>query len=312
MGLILFLLQTAVVWGEGAYPIGTLVPAQALIAGMWAFFLVFMPYLDNKAGAGLATLRPALTTGEEVYARLRYQLTTLPAVPTLLASVGGVGFVVVVSEGLGKPESLEALAGSPISQAVIYLVYVSVWWVFGAFMYHTIHQLRMINLTYSKHTRVNLFRMTPLSAFSMLTAITAVSLAATTYSWYGLNPAMLHDPVALGIALPITLVALAAFAWPLYGVHRLLVQEKVRLLDESSLRLEAAIEGLHARVDSGDLQGVEELNYAISSLEMEQHALARIPTWPWQPETVRLLATALVLALVLLVAQVVLQFFTGR
>ena len=54
-----------------------------------------------------------------------------------------------------------------------------------------------------------------------------------------------------------------------------------------------------------------DLNMAIASLEIEQKALSRIPTWPWQPETVRLLATALLLPLVLLLAQVILQFFAG-
>ncbi len=73
----------------------------------------------------------------------------------------------------------------------------------------------------------------------------------------------------------------------------------------------AALAELHERVDSGDLQGVEDLNSAIASLEIERQALSRIPTWPWQPETVRLLATALVLPLVLLLAQVVLQVLTG-
>ena len=152
--------------------------------------------------------------------------------------------------------------------------------------------------------------MGPLYAFSSITAITAVSLTVTTYSWYFLNPGMLRDPVALGIALPITLVGLAVFVWPLLGIHRLLVNEKERLLEESSRRLEAAVVDLHQRVDSGELEGMMDLNMAIGAVEMEQTALSRIPTWPWQPETVRLLATALVLPLVLLLAQLVLQFFT--
>ena len=152
--------------------------------------------------------------------------------------------------------------------------------------------------------------MGPLYAFSSITAITAVSLTATTYSWYFLNPGMLHDPVALAIALPITLLGLAIFVWPLLGIHQLLVNEKERLLEEGSQRLEAATVELHQRVDRGELEGMMDLNMAIGALEIEHQALSRIPTWPWQPETLRLLATALVLPLVLLLAQVVVQFFT--
>jgi hypothetical protein len=39
------------------------------------------------------------------------------------------------------------------------------------------------------------------------------------------------------------------------------------------------------RMDSGELEGMTDLNMAIASLEIEQSALNRIPTWPWQPET---------------------------
>ena len=34
---------------------------------------------------------------------------------------------------------------------------------------------------------------------------------------------------------------MATFVWPLLGIHQLLVEEKGRLLDECSLRMEAAI-----------------------------------------------------------------------
>ena len=151
--------------------------------------------------------------------------------------------------------------------------------------------------------------MRPLYAFSSVTAITAVSLTVTTYSWYFLNPGMLRDPVALAIALPITLLGVAIFVWPVLGIHRLLVNEKERLLEECSQRLEAATVELHQRVDGGQLEGMMDLNMAIGGLEIEHQAVSRIPTWPWQPETLRLLATALILPLVLLLAQIALQFF---
>jgi hypothetical protein len=90
-----------------------------------------------------------------------------------------------------------------------------------------------------------------------------------------------------------------------------LVEEKERLLGEAALRFEAAIAGLHQRMDSGKLEGMTDLNMAIASLELEQNALNRIPTWPWQPETVRWLVTALVLPLGLWIIQFVLQRVLG-
>ena len=86
-------------------------------------------------------------------------------------------------------------------------------------------------------------------------------------------------------------------------MHRAL--EVVR--DAASLRFEAAVRELHKRVDTGQLEGMTDLNMALASLEIEQNAIKQIPTWPWQPETVRWLATALVLPLALWLIQFVTQ-----
>ena len=49
----------------------------------------------------------------------------------------------------------------------------------------------------------------------------------------------------------------------------------------------------------------------MTNLEIEQKALRRISTWPWQPETVRWLVTALVLPLGLWLVQYFLQRVLG-
>lgn len=90
------------------------------------------------------------------------------------------------------------------------------------------------------------------------------------------------------------------------NTHSVLVEAKdVELkrvrdgLASASQRLEAATSELRRRVYGGDLQGMQDLNYAIASLAIEQKMVAKVPTWPWQPETVRLVVAALVLPLLL-------------
>ena len=264
--------------------------------------------MDSKASTALTTLLPALKASEEEYNRLHYQVTTLPARPTLLASLATVIIITLMTVTLGAPSHYEAVAAaSPIWAAHLFLICMIGWWFYGALLYHTIHQLRVINHIYTKHVSINLFRMSPLYAFCGLTAFTAVSLTVPPYGWLAINPETLYDPISIGISLLITVLALATFVWPVLGIHRLLVEEKGRLLDEGSLRLEAAIVELHQRVDSGKLEGMMDLNMTIAGLEMEHAALSRIPTWPWQPETVRLLVTALVLPLGLWIVEIVLQ-----
>ena len=312
IGLVVLSLQAIVLWVEGAFPIGTFLPVQGFLAGVIAFWLALLRYLDERAGAALTTLRPALKANEEEYRQLRYQVTTLPARPTLLASLAIlISFTVMEQVVPGfTPSSLDTLAASPVSSALLYFISRLLWWIFGTFIYHTVHQLRVINRIFTRHTRINVFRMRPLYTFSSVTALTAVSLTVIPYAWRAMNPAPLTI-TTIWIMFPITALALVSFVWPLLGLHRLLVEEKGRLLDEASLRLEAAIVELHQQMDSGRLEGMEDLNNAMANLEIEQNALNAIPTWPWQPETVRLLVTALALPLGLWIAQFVLQRILG-
>jgi hypothetical protein len=86
-----------------------------------------------------------------------------------------------------------------------------------------------------------------------------------------------------------------------------LVEEKTRTQNEAALRFEAVVAELHQRVDNGHLEGMDALNDAISSLQVERDALKATPTWPWAPETVRLLITALALPLGLWLIQFLVQ-----
>jgi hypothetical protein len=181
--LVLVLLQNVTLWGEGAYPAGTFLPNHTAIAALIPFLLALSHFLDSRAGAALATLRPAMEVGEEEYRRLRYQLATLPAFPTLLVSLIGVASIVMLNVMLDSFGDFGGLGAFPISRTLIYLMYVGAWWVVAAFLYHTIHQLRTINLIYTHHTRVNLFKMRPLYGLSGVTALTGVSLTAITYGW---------------------------------------------------------------------------------------------------------------------------------
>jgi hypothetical protein len=307
VGLVLLLVQTTVLWIEGAYPVGTFLPIHLGSAAGIAYLLALIPWLDNTAATALSDLQPVLKTSEEEYDQLRHQLTTLRARPTLLASLVSVVFVVLLDQlGLVMTD-LQAVAGYPVSERLLYVIYLLGWWISGAFFYHTIHQLRLINRIHTDLTRVDLFRIRPLYAFSRLTALTAASLTLTLYIDIAIQPGVLYDPRVIGMASIIVVLAVVTFVWPLLGVHRLLVEEKERLLAQNSQLLEAQVFELHQRLNSGNLEGMDKLNPAIASLQIEQNTLSRIPTWPWKPETVRLLITALLFPLGVWIAQLVLQ-----
>ena len=133
LGVALFLAQAIVLWVEGAFPSGTL-PAFGYLAGAIAFILALFHYLDEWAGGALATLRPALNTGEQGYSELHYQLTKLPARSTLLASLAVLTTVLLTEVIGGGPYRLDALDTFPISANLLRVLYLLCWWVWGAFI----------------------------------------------------------------------------------------------------------------------------------------------------------------------------------
>jgi len=63
------------------------------------------------------------------------------------------------------------------------------------------------------------------------------------------------------------------------------------------------------RVDATNLRDMDALNKAIASLEIERNLLNRIPTWPWQPESLRTVIVALLLPIFVWLAQQLLSRF---
>lgn len=312
LGLVLLLFQSSILWIEGIDPIGTFHPVQVFFSGMIPFLLAMFHYLDEWAGSALATLRPDLTVNEEKYQELHYLITTFPMGSTILASLVMLALGYLTDLIAGEPYLPQGFASSLYSASVSRILYFTCWLLMGAYIYHTIQQLRSINLIYTRYTDVNLFRLRPLYAFSNLSAFTAGSFAVIIYGWLLVNPSFqLSDPVLLVWVLIFILAALVTFAWPQMGMHRIQVAEQDRLLDEVYIRLESTISKLHEELDKGELQDMEELNFAISSLETEINTLKRIRTWPWEPETLQILVTALALPLGLWLIQLIVERLFG-
>ena len=312
LGLILLLVQGVVLWVEGAFSFPHFDRAHAFLAAAIPYMLAMIHYFDGRAGAALAGMRPALKATEKEYDEILLQLTTLPSGPTLLAGLVAFGCALLLEALGGEPYHLPALDTVRISANLFRFLWLILWWNFGTFVYHTFHQLGLIDRIYTKHTRINLFRMKGLYDFSNLAALTAGSLAVLPIGFMFANPSVDRtDPAMLGTVLVVQFIAVLTFIWPQLGIHRLQIEEKERLRGEANQRLEVTIVDLHQRIDSGNLEGMTDLNMAIASLGTERNVLDNIPTWPWEPEVVRLLITALALPLGLWVIQLLLQSALG-
>lgn len=309
IALILVLVQAATLWMEGIHPSDRFIVNHGTLTVMGVLFFALVHYLDSEAKRALRALRPAMAprVDDEQYGKLEFRLATLPALPTLLVCLAVVTAAVLTNLFSAPPETLKEVTSSPAATSVTYAMYLLTWWMVATFVYHTIHQLQTINHIYTDHTQINLYRTSPLYALSRVTALTAASLTIPTYAWLAINPDLLAEPIAIAIFVVITALALVVFVLPMMGIHRLLVEEKARMQNDAALRFEAVAGELHQRIDSGNLEGMDALNDAISSLKVERDALKAAPTWPWPPETVRLLVTALALPLGLWLIQFVVQ-----
>lgn len=185
------------------------------------------------------------------------------------------------------------------------LIYVLV----GVLIYHTLHQLRMVNEIYTKHTRINLFQLGPLYSLSSLTALTAIGIGIPTYLWFQINilsadSSYLSDifqTIVLGIVIVVTFIS------PLLGAHSLLEKEKQRLNDEVARRMEATIARLHKQIDNDVLDDRAALKETLDGLVTEQGVIQKLRTWPWRTETVGGLGLAFLLPILIWVVQRVLE-----
>ena len=295
-------LETAVKFADGTYP-ARFHPWHLVLALTGVYYLALIHWLDRMAARILAAFRPIMAVDDATYARLAYELTTLPARPTLGFCAGWTtwGLLALAS---GSTTLFQALAvyTSPLADVVELALWAFVWWVGGTLIYHTVHQLSLVSRILTTHTRIDLFALQPLYAFSRLTAVTALGFMLVPYAWFSAAPDMLTGTTApLAVIMVLVNVALVAstFGWPLWGVHRLLVAEQRSWQGALRARMRATILDLQQCIDSGDRAASTQFKDILDGLVAAEAALDKIPTWPWNPGTLRGLAGAVLLPLIL-------------
>lgn len=306
--VLLFGLQVLSLWVEGFFESFSSEPAPIFISLATPYMLALINSFNRIASNAIKKMRPGMKASDEEFTHLEYQLTTLPAIPTILAGLLGISCIFLIEGLSGEPYRPPSIASYTISATIFRILYGILWGVFGTLLYHTFHQLRLIGRIYTRYTNINLFRMKDLYIFSNLIALTAVCIALLPIGFLLANPwASWNEPVVFATVLVVQSIALGAFIWPHVGIHRLQVAEKERLQVEANQRYETAINLLHKRVDDGEIEGSMDMNMTLGSLTSELKMIEKIPTWPWQPETLRLLISALALPLGLWFIQFFLQ-----
>ena len=298
VGLLLSLTRSIVGWVDGSYPAGTFFHIHVFDGLFPLYFLFVIHYLDDLAGRALADYRPKLT-GDTGYDELRYRLTTMPAAWTLVVSLFGFALGAVYLQIFLSPKDLHISKyfTSPTSVVVDTTLSGLLGLMMVLFAWHTIRQLRMISRIYTHHTTVSIFDVGALYALSRVTAVTAVALLFFSYIYLAFYANgqiySVSNVVVLGVIL---LVAVLTFILPLWGAHRLLQKDRSRRIGDIGRHIETAANALHAQVDAAPSSAdMDHLNNALNGLISERTLVSKASTWPWEPEAVRAVITAVLL-----------------
>ncbi len=293
----------------GMPPFASNLTEPALGSFMLAFPAFLTHTLNRSADGAFADFEPALRAPQEA-PLLRYRLTTAPAIPSLLSSLVGAGFgVLLVVVSPATRGFSEAMYGPALS---VFFFAALAYFINSHFAYRLVYQLAQVSRIYAGHARVRLSDLAPHFALSRMTSRAAIA-ATLVVTGYMVGFAQVGDPtLAVAILLPNLALAVAAFVLPLTGAHRLLEAERNHWRREATQKLEAAVSELHQVIERGEFAAVPPVKDAISALDIELTRLARIPTWPWNPGTLRgVVATVFLPVAIWLVQFLLQQVLTG-
>ena len=311
-GLLTYAAYLAIKWWDGSVPSGTYPRVAAVVIGSMFYYVALLDHLNKVASGAMSRFRPASDASDEMLAALEFRLTNMPSRMLWAATVVGLVFgsltLIAAWQGLMYAEANPFTSAPAVLLETAVVLGLSVFLL--VFVAHTVQQLRTINILYTRYTKIDLFDLNPVYAFSQLSARTAIGVILLQIFWQTGESWMAVDAVTLLTGAAVILLAIATFVWPLQGLNRLLVEEKRRLKSAAGQRLKTSIESFNRCVDEGELETIDKQAKAIEGADLETRIVDRIPTWPWQPETLRSVTGAVLLPIfVWLVTRLLEQVF---
>lgn len=311
LGAVVVFIHACIKWIDGSYPVGEFVGRIILADVSFVYALGLLHYLDVWAVEALDNFRRVMQIDEGEFQALKRRFTTLPPWPTVVFALVGAayGAYSLLTMGEGQKQAARFFS-SPAASVVEALFFVLTYLGAGVVIYHSVRQLFMVSRIYSRYTQVDLYDLAPIYALASLAGRTAVGVLIITYAWFFVNISV----VTLGVTSSADVVVLSGisvvmFVLPLWGAHRLLVEAKTKAQTRAQQQFKETVEELHRRRDDGRYDEIGGLNDTLDGLLKEQGALDKISVWPWRPETLRGVATAVGLPLLVWVATRLLERF---
>jgi hypothetical protein len=273
------------------------------------YFLLTLRHLGLFATRSLERTRRAMRINDEQFERLQMRFANTPRNQARWGTLIGAGFAILIAIGtLFVPEVTAQFSTVEVSLTpvgvVTELILLSIWILNGFLVAFIVHKLRMIDVIYTQWTDVNPFQPRALYSLANYSGRTAILWVLPSIPWIILDPGLF----SLVTAILFSILGLLIYILPLMGVHRLLEQAKADLLDQNGAQVKSTIEDMNHHLQSQHLEDFASLDSVLSGLERSRTAIDRISTWPWQVDSFRRVIVALLLPLLIWLA----QFFLGR
>jgi hypothetical protein len=310
-------IYVAIQASQGAYAGSGFFAWHIFLALQPLIILAWMHYLDKVALIALERFKPAMSAGGDVLDAARYEITTLPAGPSIIATILGILLYFVIY-GPSSPQQMPVfrLGTSSLSVITVGIYFVFMWGLLGLAVYHTVHQIAVIRKLFANFTNADPYNPEPLYAFSGITGRTAAILLVISYGWvlFLLQTRWMQADAFSGLSVNIffAFFSLFIFAWPLWGAHQVLVESKRAALAKNAKLMRTATEELHDKIERKKMDMINDWQTALGALETERTRIENLPTWPWRPEALRGLIAALVVPIVVWFMQYLLERVLGN
>jgi len=302
-----FLLLTHLTaWLDGLLPAGAF-HSNFVFDMIWVpIGLGYIHLMERAAARSIEEFRPVLAVPDDEYAGIAYRFTTLPALPVLGLTL--LGLAIGMYEVLGLSSILRPEGRFTLSFITWGLLGGSGYaflpvWIYAAFR-HLVH----INQLYGRVARINLFNLQPLYGLANVAMIVAVFFILIANLNY-VSEMFLGTRTIVSIEAVLALSgALLTLGWivmvvPLLGIHRKIEQEKRKLMAEAAQDIEDLRRQLSAEVRGGGYQQIQHIEKALNAVFQLRTNTQAVPAWPWSPGTLRNFGTAILLPIVIWLAQ---------
>ncbi|TAK12794.1 MAG: hypothetical protein EPO32_07570 [Anaerolineae bacterium] len=304
--LALWLIPQILRWLIGAQPVGEFALFNAVPAIFITLNLVVWLWMDRLAETALTDFgRMEGLPAERARALLTDFISLGPRltrITLLFAGLAALVFALQVAplNGISAPPSLDFII------FLLFTLLTNTFWFLA--VTRMARQIFRINHLFAEVKDVNLFNLWPIYALSRYGAnlgmifIGAASVVASLFL-LGTEPSSFLRPFATFVIMNSLAAALIIFLTPLVGINRRLRREKENVLHRLGDEMKLLFDETEAAIKAREAGRIGEFRTASSALREQMEAVQKIPTWPWNPGTLRNLFLPILLPLLIAILQ---------